>query len=176
MLITGFPVLIMMSSFYEGKVNELALLVVTGLGKSSWGCLVAVMLPAPAVVEPMCADDKEDGKGEESELIIWPYLFGYQAAHAGSKEQPGSQTMMMAVETMPEGGGSDGEGQGDHSVFEEGVVEDIDPQDGEGGHQQGKDCAVDGTEYRSGDAQGVQVELSEHGATKLRILQQRCKL
>ena len=73
---------------------------------------------------------------------------------------------MMAAEAMPKGGGSDDEGQGNHSVFEKGIVDNVDSQDGQRSDYQRQHGTVDGAEDRSGDAQGVQVELSEHGRQK----------
>jgi hypothetical protein len=111
----------------------------------------------------VCAHDQHNGEGEKAQLIIRPYLFGYQAAHTTRKKQPRTQPMMMAMETVPECGGPDDEGEGDHAVFKKGVMEDIDTQDGQRGHRQRHNGAVDGTEDRSGDAQGIQIELSKHG-------------
>ena len=58
----------------------------------------------------------------------------------------------MAAKAMPERERSDEERQGDHPVFEKNVVQDIDTQDGERGHQQRQNGAVDGAENRSSDA------------------------
>lgn len=87
-------------------------------------------LPAPTVVEPMRTDDQQDGEREEPQLKSGPYLFGYQEAHSAGKEQPRGQPVVVATEAMPERGGADSKGQGDHPVFEKGVVENIDTQDG----------------------------------------------
>jgi hypothetical protein len=110
----------------------------------------------------MGQNDQDNGKGEEPELILVPYLFGQKKEDTAAEQQPGAQPLVMPAEAMPEGAGSNGKGQPDHAVLENGVMDDINTQDREAGEYQGQKGAMDGTGDGSGNAQGIPVYLSDH--------------
>jgi hypothetical protein len=110
----------------------------------------------------MGRNNEKDGEGKEPELVLVPYLFGQQETDAAAEQQPGREPAMMPAEPMPERESADGEGQPDHSVFEKGVMDDIDTQYRQAGKYQGKEGAMDSAQYGGGNPQGVIIDLSEH--------------
>jgi len=122
----------------------------------------------------MGAEDRNHGKGQDRELIAMPYLFGDQQHHPAAKEQYGQDAAVVVTEPMPEGRGADDKRQSDHPVFEPGVVDDVDTEDGQGCHQDREQCAVNGAEQRCCDTERIQIQFGGHAAN-LRLLQLSCK-
>lgn len=124
----------------------------------------------------MGGDDPDDGKGKEGQFVIMPYLFGYQEAHSGPKEQERDPPVMVAAEAMPEGPRADGKGQGDHPIFKTGMMNDIDPQYGQTGYRQRQNGAVYGAKDGGGDSERIPIDPGLHGcktntlATMLQII------
>lgn len=110
----------------------------------------------------MCGDDQNDGKRQEPEFIFVPDLFGYQEGQADNEQEQGDCLPVVAAIAVPQGAGSYQEGQEDHSIFKNRVVDDIDTQYRETGYREGQDgtvnCAYDG----GGDAQGIPIDFSDH--------------
>jgi hypothetical protein len=71
---------------------------------------------------------------------------------------------------------SNGSRQQDHENLKPNIVDDIDSQHRKACQYQRQKCAMDGAGYRSGNSEGIVVDLDHGGATKLILLQQSCFL
>lgn len=81
---------------------------------------------------------------------------------------------MVFLETMQERIDSNRQCKKDHYEFEPVIVDDIDSQDGQTGHDKREQCTMNGTGDGCSDPQGVIIDLEHGQATKLMILQQSC--
>lgn len=122
--------------------------------------------PVPKTAEPVIQDmgaaDQDDGEGEEAELVLVPYLLGYQEQKPSGEQGQGYLLPVMPAEAMPEGPGSDNEGKADHSVFEGGIVDDVHAQDRQACYRQGENSTVDSAQYGGGNAQGIPIDFRDH--------------
>jgi hypothetical protein len=85
-----------------------------------------------------------------------PYLLGYQKPKSTAKNQQGRQPAVVP-EAMAEGRGADQEGKGDHRAFKCRIVYDIDPQNGQGGDDQGQYRTMDGAGQGGENAKRIPV-------------------
>ena len=97
----------------------------------------------------MGRNDQNNGKREQKQLIIVPILLGKQEKHTSGKQQKRKRTPVMSGETMPQGQGPDDEGQPDHTRLEPEIMDDIYPENGKPGQEQGQNGAMHRTGYRS---------------------------
>jgi len=90
-------------------------------------------------------DNENNGDRKKAELVLMPDLLGQQKKYAPGKKQPGTETTVMFVKTMPKRPGPDHKCQSDHPVLKRGIFNDIHAQNGQTGHQQGQDSTVNST-------------------------------
>lgn len=103
--------------------------------------------------------DKQNGEGQEIELIPLPYFLDDQEAHPGDKEQPGLQTVMMATESMPKCLSTNEKSKTDHPILESPVQN---PQNRQRSYRQRQHRTVDGTKDRCRNAQSVPIDFVSH--------------
>ena len=106
--------------------------------------------------EPEIAVMRQDDKGhrryQEPNLVMVPDLLAEQQGHAQRKHEyrPGAPVVLSP--SMVERIEADRRGQDDHEHFKIHIVNDVDPEDGQGLEEKGKQCAVNGAGQRSTDA------------------------
>jgi len=65
-------------------------------------CVRMVVYPAETIVQQVRGNDEDDGKGQDPELVVMPYLLGNQQDNARSEQCPGQHAVVVFPVAMPE--------------------------------------------------------------------------
>src|SRR5690348_14086923 len=94
-----------------------------------------VMGPAAPVVGNMGRHDKHYGHRQKPKLVLMPDLLEQQKNNTAQENKQGRQAVMMFTIAVPHGPGANGKGQEDHKVFKCRIINYVDPEYGQAGHQ-----------------------------------------
>lgn len=94
-----------------------------------------IMHPAGPVIAHVGHDDKSYGGGQQPIFVLDEKLLDDQKSGSDVKEDQWLKPVMVFGIAMPEREGSDPYGQSDHPDLKPHIVDDIDPEQGQGGEQ-----------------------------------------
>jgi hypothetical protein len=138
--------------------------------------MTVVRPSALAVIDVVGGYNQEHGGDQKPNLISMKKLFQDQHQDSEAKNKEGLLVVMVLSVTMGQRIASNGSSQQDHENLKPNIVDDIDAQHRKTGQYQRQKRTMDSTSYRSGNSEGIIVNLYHGGATKLILLQQSCIL
>ncbi len=127
----------------------------------------AFALTAKPVIKIMCTDDQQHSRYNEEGFVRKKKLFGHQECKPSREDPYRQQVPMMRFIPVNERINPDTEGKSDHAPFKENIMDDINAEQRETGHQQWKHHAVYSTGHGGGNAQVIPIDFPAHEHTKL---------
>lgn len=90
-----------------------------------------VMHPACAEVSDVCQQDQCYGREQQPNLVLQEKLLGNEESRSNIEQCKGLIAVVVFFESVPKRIRADHQGQSDHSGLKQGVVYDVDPEQGQ---------------------------------------------
>lgn len=123
----------------------------------------------------MSGYNANNSRNKEPYFPTMPYLLGKKQQHTGTEKNQGNTVVVVFAVAMKQGVHANKKCQGDHGVFKQAVVNDINAKYRQTGGNQGQNSTMDCTGNRSGNSQGIPVYFNRHAESKYIKMQQSCR-